>query len=821
MGVSRVIRQNYARRGLLFALVVGLSLTGCEATRHLTADQALIRKTPKISGARSLSEEVLLSGLRTKPNRKTLGVKLPLHLHNLGLSIATDTSFGKKLYTRLDKKRVYESELVDWLTKRVGEPPQLLDQKILLDDAQNLTSIYFGEGFLLARVQPEVKLRGLYKNKADVTFQVIEGAPFLIRQRRTVSTDPAIAALIDSLYPESLITPGSRFSEAVLTDERNKIAEALRNAGYYKFGPELISYVIDTTVAAPLTATELIRSNLRKDSAPPKWVDVEVYGPDSIARSVVAEIRVSVRAPGQTRPGGETAFRLNQLTPELQRAYHIRSRWIQSDYDMLFSTFPQLARETDMSVIARRLRIRSGQPYSLLETRRTQAQLQALGLFRNSILSYEPINGDPAKLRANLDLSLLRRWAISVGAETFQSQDFRLQSNLPGIGVSFSLLNRNLFGRAERLDLQTNGNISFYQPGTGGPLQPFYQITLRASFALPSFWLFETPRRNLLNFRPTTSFSLLLNSEQRSQFDRTTVGFDWQYQWFNIPFATRASMTLTPLSLTYVVTAKKASFQTDLLNQVNESVREFIIRDFTPRVFVKSSFYYTYAGYYGQRRTSPSWYFRAGVEYGGGGYLQDSTTNNKFVFGQFARAQAEVKYFVPLGKTTDLVARFNIGVARPVFSTRIIPYENRFFTGGTNNVRGWQSNTLGPGTYASDQPINNLIAPGGEYLLEANLEYRFKFFGALYGALFTDVGNVWFSPGANFGDTRAELTGRNFELGLASGLGLRYDFSFFIFRLDFGQQLYAPDVRRWVVQRWPRDIGGTRLIWNIGLGFPF
>jgi outer membrane protein assembly factor BamA len=167
------------------------------------------------------------------------------------------------------------------------------------------------------------------------------------------------------------------------------------------------------------------------------------------------------------------------------------------------------------------------------------------------------------------------------------------------------------------------------------------------------------------------------------------------------------------------------------------------------------------------------------------------------------------------------VARAFVGVARPFNFTKIVPYENRFFTGGASSVRGWQSSTLGPGTFRSDSVrINNLIAPGGEYAIELNAEYRYAATDAIQFAFFVDAGNVWFGKNSGFGDSRALLTKDNLELGVAAGVGLRFDTSFFILRLDVGQQIYAPDVRTIVVRRLSQ-IGNNRIQYNIGIGYPF
>ncbi|TPW08900.1 MAG: hypothetical protein FD129_2374, partial [bacterium] len=66
-----------------------------------------------------------------------------------------------------------------------------------------------------------------------------------------------------------------------------------------------------------------------------------------------------------------------------------------------------------------------------------------------------------------------------------------------------------------------------------------------------------------------------------------------------------------------------------------------------------------------------------------------------------------------------------------------VPYEERFLTGGSNSVRGYQENTL------NGLPNGKDPAGGGLVELVANVELRFTIRGALGGVLFLDAGNVW------------------------------------------------------------------------------
>ena len=146
---------------------------------------------------------------------------------------------------------------------------------------------------------------------------------------------------------------------------------------------------------------------------------------------------------------------------------------------------------------------------------------------------------------------------------------------------------------------------------------------------------------------------------------------------------------------------------------------------------------------------------------------------------------------------------------------------------------GWISNTLGPGRSQisdlfSETKYDNdelsLVAPGGEWILEFNAEYRYDVWQYLEMALFTDVGNVWFHRSENtireLGE-KSVLSPENLRLGWDAGVGFRFDFSFLILRLDFAQQIYAPDLENpWVPnQDLDEDLPRWRL--NLGINYPF
>lgn len=887
---------------------MGFLLHGCEAGRHLTKDQLLLRNDPKYKGNKHLSSEVLAEGVITKANKRLLVPKLYLHLYNFGKSLEADTSFAKQVYRRADTSYYYEKQLTHWLVDVVGEPPTLLSPRQVNADARNLESIYFGEGFLNAFVQPVVKRVKRDPQKVDLTFEITEGDAYIIRNVRffyrdtlhtpegeefpdslqqktgnpSATQDSTIIRLLQETADLSLLKPGNRFREATLTNERVRIANFMKDQGYYTFGPEQVFFIIDTlrsevftegltkleslpdsvnplqtpdveidTAEVSLGLQEAQRQMendlIQENRARPKYnertkqivgyskgehpFDIEVIVPDTARVYYVDSVFVSIRQAGETSTEGDVQF--NLLNPAAGIAFGVNQRTIRPDYDINFITNEFLARSLNLGVIAERIRQRPGIRYSRTEALLTQNQLQTLGLFRNAIISFSVVPGTN-KLHAYVDCVLLRNFTTAVGVEAFISDDKTLQSNLPGLGVSFKLGIQNLFSRAEQLNLSSNGFISFFSPGDGQPVQSFFQSSSQASLVFPRFLFVEGFfERNLLRFRPRTTFSLTYFQEQRDIFQRANLTASWQYQWYNLPNSQRSQMNLTPLSITWVQSIKNEPGFSEEIAEVDTSLRALILRDFTPRLATKTSFSYTYSADYGQSRIRDTWFFRGGIDVGGNipylidaigksdGNKNDNLIGGEFQYAQFVRLSLEGRYDIPTGLKSDLIFRLFVGGGLAWNNTPALPFENRFFSGGASSVRGWLSGTLGPGTFQSDTVrINNLIAPGGEYIVEANVEYRYALTDLLQIALFLDAGNVWFATEEGFNDRRAAFLPENLELGVAAGFGLRFDLSFFIFRFDIGQQIYAPDVQR-IITRGLKDLGASRAQFNIGIGYPF
>lgn len=191
----------------------------------------------------------------------------------------------------------------------------------------------------------------------------------------------------------------------------------------------------------------------------------------------------------------------------------------------------------------------------------------------------------------------------------------------------------------------------------------------------------------------------------------------------------------------------------------------------------------------------------------------------------YHRAVGEVSGYWSVTPGTVLAARVRGGWLDPLpfeeeltqaDGLQIAHPEKRFFSGGSNSVRGYAENQLGPRNLSV--PVEDLVVPpadtapalctpeeiinltcdagqladdeftqhptGGSQLLEGNVELRFPFVGSQSQAVvFVDYGYVWPEPG------RISLK----DLRFTPGIGFRYFTPIGPLRVDLGYQLETGD----------------------------
>jgi outer membrane protein assembly factor BamA len=193
-------------------------------------------------------------------------------------------------------------------------------------------------------------------------------------------------------------------------------------------------------------------------------------------------------------------------------------------------------------------------------------------------------------------------------------------------------------------------------------------------------------------------------------------------------------------------------------------------------------------------------------------------------FTQFVKVTAEIRYNHRLDRNNRIVTRLMGGAIVSYGNTRIAPFSEQFYAGGANSIRAFTIRTIGPGHFRPLDPKQykySYIDQVGDLKLEANLEYRFRILGNLYGAAFLDCGGIWL---LREDETREgglfSLRHLGNDLALGSGAGLRYDLDYLIVRFDMGIGIHLPyDTGRKGYYNIPRF--KDALGFHLAVGYPF
>lgn len=860
---------NFVPHHVLLALLIGITafFSSCSITRHLEEGQYLIKNEVKVrkgviqkrdSVTRRVTQfkEKGSSGLedagvafRTKPNRRWLIPKTYLMLYNSGKSLTTYEYPFERAYRKFADVFSFEPALVDTVGNflmKIGEEPYLLDSNQLDQDVKNLKSIYFSNGWFNPSIYYEVDTILLKKKKANIKVLVQENQRWRIGEIKYDITSPKVKKAEKQTRNKSLLKEGGFYNEEALEEERLRIATVMREAGLYKFNPGMIRYLVDTvnidSLCAPVDSNRVPKKTCLKLT-----VKIDEEPQLYTIRNITLRVEPAIWNKENKLP----TFKSDTLTEKGRAMLNINPRFLEHKHDEIFKIHPQTLGRLDLDFLVEHIEFYPGQVYSLRNERKTQREMQSFGIFRYSQVRCTPIDS-LGQLDVEISSKMLKRYQFKVGAEGFSQTDPVLNSNLPGFGGSFSLKDNNLFKRGEKLDLSLKGDVSFYRLNPDTTLSLFSEFGADATLRIPFMLVPFVKKEEMIQFSPSTNFSTKFQYQRRAEFTRTTLGMNWNYSWFHDPKYQYLRSSISPLIVDFLRSETQPQFQQAIedLGQEDPALRALIEQNYQSLFSTRFQYKFTSSNYR-STKNKPTHYIQP--TFGMGGNLaqwvdqfliQDTDGSDDkierindrtgdttdIIYGRYLKLNFEFKEFIPLGQNMELVVRTNLGTVRPCLGSKIVPFNSRYFIGGINSLRGWQSNTLGPGTFnrdslsveAADQ-YEYLISPGGEIMVEANAELRMHFGQYLELATFTDVGNVWFFPDDEVEEElqNGRLTRENFKLGWDGGIGIRADFSFFILRFDWGFRLYSPDVQKYVWNKEFKSLGRRRNQINFGIGYPF
>jgi hypothetical protein len=394
-----------------------------------------------------------------------------------------------------------------------------------------------------------------------------------------------------------------------------------------------------------------------------------------------------------------------------------------------------------------------------------------------------------------------------------------------------------------------NGRIGYegVAAATSADVYQSIEAGINASIIFPQFLfpLSEGTRYRLGRVNPKTRIQAGYNYTDRPEYTRAATSLNYTYSWENQRI-TRFDLTVASLS---VINSETVPTFQEFLELQFDSLGNTLIYTFRPS-FVSSIIFASTWNHnnYGSPDESSA-FIRWAIESGG---TMQNFIDFRFLEKRslqafkYVRASVDLRRINVLNKNTTVAYRLNAGAAYSYDSEDVLPYEKYFFAGGSNSVRAWRPRRLGPGSFkppvstdiAKDGYFNYQFEQPGDIIIEASVELRKKLFGFVEGAVFLDAGNTWtFKPREKKDETGELIENGNSkfklnqfyrELGIGTGFGLRFNFSFLILRFDVGMKVYDPardEGDRFILRNAkffkPFAIDKEPVIYNIGIGYPF
>ena len=491
-------------------------------------------------------------------------------------------------------------------------------------------------------------------------------------------------------------------------------------------------------------------------------------------------------------------------------------------------TFNYATLPINRKVIARNIFIHRGDLFNTSDYEVSISRLNQLGVFQLISIQYEKVQGQNDKLDCIVTLNMSPKMDLVYLTDISTSDD----DYVLGTGLGITYRNRNLAHGSNLFSLRAIYSTEFRNDNFLTGTKKFYQsgnnFNLSGNLTFPKFIV--PFNQNIFSKRnmPYTTLGANYSLIQRlKNYTIINISGNFGYSWQETP---QKNWKLNPIFLTVTQVPDKYLSESFRLKRQTNS---YLKNTFSNNVIQGENMLFEYKS---KPKTINSNFStikigaeEAGTLLTGINSLYMRFTNDTIkAIAHYIKVDIDVRKYINRRKS-QWVSRFMTGVGTPIGNSKTLPYIKQYSAGGAFSNRGWPSRNLGPG-HSVDTSFKSgfaILDKTGDIKIEANTEYRFNllklFSGAinLKGAAFIDAGNIWLM------NKDSSVKGGEFNVGylwqdiaISSGVGLRLDFSFFVFRVDLGYPIKQPQVSAnngFMFNQLKLNNG----IWNLAFGYPF
>ena len=418
----------------------------------------------------------------------------------------------------------------------------------------------------------------------------------------------------------------------------------------------------------------------------------------------------------------------------------------------------------------------------------------------NSLDTWGSVNIEPFYNKGSdsvdfiIRLTPKKKFSFNTNLESSVNQSTVLGSLL-GVGVTAGVQNRNFLKGANITNTNLRygvelGNLDEQQFIQTRQVSLTHQIYF-SRFLAPNIGFIKGIKERFRGNIRSVFSSSIANTQRRDLFNLVSVNGSWGYEFqrrnwlMNIKLPNIEYSNLTRLKGLNDLIVQNPS----LANVFSDGFISSVIANFTLS---------------GSENAKLNRVLKVNIEQAG---LLTGLIKNKFLDSnlfRYVKLDVDLARLFTFGKTS-LVLRGFVGVGYEFDFTADenkrynLPFFKQFVAGGANSMRAWQLRRLGPGsTVKSFTGVGSTPDRFGDIQIEANVEYRFplaKPFGIpVNGALFTDIGNVWYLKKApnRPAEEIFKFSRLPQDIAIGAGAGLRVDFSFFVIRFDYAYKIKDP-----------------------------
>jgi len=757
---------------LIFLSLIIFLVTSCSGYRNYRIPYTTINEI-KLQGQKKIKLDDIksnITGLK-ESNQNYLSIKYSSYLR--------------------DKRKTNDSTIaIKKFFKFFNREPIPFNPIALENNKLALLKYYRNKGYLKTQISYSVDTLSVDNKLVNITYSLIEGPESIFTKEDSILANNTVIEkeLRSYINKFSLLHKYSNLDLDLLKNEKENLSNHFKNLGYFNFSPDFVS----------------IKINDLKDTS-------------------LKNISLIYQIPSTKNLITNQAYdRLFRFGPIDFKVFYVGEQ-SESSINKTSTFTPQLKRL---------ISIHEGDLFSIEKTTHSLQNIYETDQFKSVSIQYDTIS---TRLFPKIELTRNDKYNISseLGGSAFRG--------IPGPFLYNSFKIRRVFTELDYLDFSARLGFEAQAGFINTDLtRKNLEINLGATANFPTLFLPEKFTKKLGYFYGAkTQLGFGYDYIDRPEYVRTNFKILQRYLWKKTPFE---FFQLSLFDLNIINTNYPSTETSKLFTNYLDDLRikgNNLFRSFNPSFVSSINFLYTYRTFNPSNQLIEGKSFILGLESGGTTLNLFSEQKLKFVedflgnketmqFFRFLRMNIDYRKYVFLGqkRTSQLAYKFIGGIAYAYGQENDyqLPYEKNFFIGGPSSLRAWKPRRLGPGSRNTD---TNLIEQPGSILIESSVEYRFKilkFLGDINGAFFVDAGNIWGLNDPNSPLSNFKLDSFMEQIAVGTGFGLRWDFNYFILRLDMATKVInpaKPKNEKWVFNQISLSSTDNPIEFNIGIGYPF